>query len=301
MLYPNGEFSLGLSITVKSHKPPTSSPTRERSGKPQTSYSRRMVRNAVAKLERQHGRDNVAFVTYTLPDFAEADMNTIREAIAEVVRQLKQALERDLSRAGIKPEVVYVIEIHEERYRKTGQIIPHIHAVFQSRKTRSHPYAISKQRNTELWNRAVSNVLGRRVEMPWAANIQKVKKSAEAYLAKYMSKGAKLAQEAINNGQEKYLPKQWWGASLSLRRWVKKHTKILSDNDKQVIKDHYKDSMEDIKSSPFSWLGVYNIKSTEPGQEERDIPVSIFGKIRDSFMSMFECRQLSDAPMSWEW
>ena len=301
MLYPNGEFSVSLSMPVKPHKPPIAPSVRERSGKPQTTYSKRMVRNGVAKLEKQHGKDNVAFCTYTIPDFAEDDMNIIRGGIHEAVRRLRQSIERDLKRAGIKPEVVYVIEIHEERYERTGQIVPHIHVVFQSRKSHWHPYAISKERNTELWNRAVNNVLGRKVEMPWAASIQKVKKSAERYLAKYMSKGGKLAQEAINNGQEKYLPKQWWGASYSLRNWVKKHTKILSDKDKQFIKDNYKNSLEDLKNSPFSWLGVYNIKSTTPGQEERDIPVSIFGKVRDSFMSMLECRQLSDAPMSWEW
>ncbi len=300
-IYPNGEFSLGLSMPVKSHKPPQPSETRERSGQPQTTYSKRQVRNSVFKLERDYGKDNLAFVTYTVPDFPEGDMEAFREGLPEVVRQLKQSIERDLVRAGIKPEVVYVIEIHQERYERTGEVVPHIHAVFQSRKSRYHPYAISKKRNTELWNRAVSNVLGRRVEMPWGARIEKVKKSAERYMAKYMSKSGKMAQEIIDSGKRHLLPKQWWGASWSLRSWVKEHTKLLSDGTERFIKDNYRQFLENIKNSPFSWLHVHTIKSTEPGREDADIPVAIVGKVRPTWMDAFESRELTDAPMSWEW
>ena len=292
---------MGLSMPVKSHRMPQPSETRERSGQPQTTYSKRQVRNGTAKLERQHGKHNVAMVTYTVPDFPEADMVTFREGLPEVVRQLKQSIERDLVRAGIKPEVVYVIEIHEERYRRTGEVVPHIHAVFQSRKTRYHSYAISKERNTELWNRAVSNVLGRSVEMPSGARIEQVKKSVENYLAKYMSKGGKIAQEVIDSGKRHLLPKQWWGMSRSLSRWIKDHTKMLSDDAKKFIKDNYKQLCENIKSSPFSWIHAHTIKSTKPGQEDIDIPVAIVGKIRREWMPAFECRSLTDAPMSWEW
>jgi len=301
MLYPNGEFSLGLSMPVKSHKPPIASETRERSGKIQTTYSKRMVRNCVARLERLYGKENLAFVTYTVPDFAPEDMEALRSGIAQVVRRLRQSIERDLSRAGIKPEVVYVIEIHSERYERTGEIVPHLHFVFQSRKTRYHPYAISKQRNTELWNRAVSNVLGHAIEMPWGARIEQVKKSAERYMAKYMSKSGKFAQEIIKKGQDTQLPKQWWGASFSLRRWVKAHIRLLSDKDEKFIKENYKEFKANINHSPFSWLHDHNVDTSEPGEEPRWLLVAIVGKVREKCMSMFECRDLTDAPMSWEW
>jgi len=300
-LFPNGEFSLGLSMPVNSHKPPQPSETRELSGHPQTTYSKRMVRNAIAKLEREHGKENMALTTYTVPDFPAPDMETFRKGIAEVTRQLKQSIERDQARAGIKPEVVYIVEIHEERYYRTGEIVPHIHVAFQSRKSRRYPYAISKERNTEIWNRAVSNVLGRRVEMPSGARIEQVKKSLENYLGMYMSKGVKMAQHAIDNGKRQFLPKRWWGASLSLREWVKEHTKMLSDNAKELIKEKYREFLEDIKNSPFSWLHAHTIKSTKPGDEDRDIPIAIIGKIRPTWMDAFKCKSLTDAPMSWEW
>lgn len=301
MLYPNGEISLGLSKPVKLHKPPQSLSSRERGGKPQTTYSKRMVRNCIAKLEREHGKQNLAFATYTLPDLPEDELDFLNQESGTIASRLKQEIEREQVRAGIQPGVVWIIEIQEERYKKSGAIAFHIHAVFQSRKTRSHGYAISKGRNTEIWNRMISNALGRRVEIPWGANIQQIKKSAEYYMSKYMSKGGKLAQEVSSNGQKNSLPKNWWGASWSLRRWVKANVRLLSDASIDFIKSNYKQFQKDLKNSPFSWLHVPTIELEEPHGEIREYPVAIVGKLRRSWMDSFEFKSLSDVPMSWEW
>jgi hypothetical protein len=292
MLYPNGEFSLGLSTPVKAHKPPQPPSTRHRGGKAQTTYSKRMVRNCIAKLERDYGKHNLAFATYTLPDLPEYEMNVIRQKWREVTRQFKQAVERDLKSAGIKPELVYVTEIQEERYEKTGAIAPHIHAVFQSRKTRHHKYAITKERNTEIWNRIISNVLGRRVEIPSGASIEQVKKSAECYMSKYMSKGGKLAQEVIDKSVSNWMPKAWWGATLSLRNWVKANTRILSERTKNYIRDNYKKFQENLDESPLSWLYVHEIPPT--GDEQVSKAVAIVGRVKRDWIRRFEYRNLMD-------
>lgn len=260
-----------------------------------------MVRNGAAKLEREHGKQNIAFVTNTLPDLPWYEMEVIKEGLPEILRQWKQAVERDLRRAGIKPEVVYVVQIHPKRYEKTGEIIPHVHAVFQSRKHYWDKYAISTERNSELWNRAVSNVLGRRIEMPYASNIQKVKKSAEKYLATYMTLGGKIAAQVTKDDEKQWLPKQWWGMTRSLSIWIKENTKLLSYKDKQFIKENYNDFKADINHSPFSWLHEHKLQSTEPGKEHETFAVAILGKVREKFMSMFEGEQLTNVPMSWEW
>lgn len=296
-LYPNGEFLLGLSLSVKSHKPPQAAQTRERSGKPQTTYSKRMVRNCVARLESLHGKANLAFATYTLPSLDELQMTLLRENWSEVCRQLIQALGRDLERAGIKPELVYVNEIQEERYKETGVIAPHIHVVFQSRRNRYAEYAISKERNTEIWNRVISNVLGQRIEAPSGASIEQVKKSAERYMSKYMSKGSEVAQQLDSDGMKSQLPKVWWGASHTLRRWVKDHIKLFADSSKEYIKNNYKRFQENLQNSPFSWLYVHNIVSTEPHMENVEIPVAIVGRMKPEWFSSFEYKQLGDVPM----
>ncbi len=298
MLYPNGEVSLGLSTPVKAHKPPQPAASRHRGGKAQTTYSKRMVRNCIAKLERDYGKHNLAFATYTLPALPEYEMNVIQQNWREVTRQFKQAVERDLKSAGLKPELVYVTEIQDERYEKNGVVAPHIHAVFQSRKTRHHKYAITKERNTEIWNRIISNVLGRRIEIPSGASIEQVKKSAERYMSKYMSKGGKLAQQISENSPVNWMPKSWWGATLSLRNWVKANTRILSEQTKQFIRDNYKKFQENLPESPFSWLYVHDIKLIEPGSgKEVDKPVAIVGRVRRDWIRRFSYRNLLD----WNW
>ena len=301
MFYPNGEFSLGLSMPVKSHKPPQSSSERERSGKPQTTYSKRMVRNCIAKLEREHGKHNLAFATYTLPDLPVDHLENLSARSGVIANRLTQEIKRNQERAGIKSEIVWIVEIQSQRLATTGVCAIHFHVVFQSRKSRYHDYAISKELNTKIWNRIISNALGYEIEMPSAANIQQIKKSAENYMSKYMSKGSKVAQELVDKKQIGQLPKNWWGATLSLRKWVKERTKLLSDSSKEFIKSHYKEFAANLKDSPFTWLHAHTIKLVEPHGEEVEFPVAIVGKVKRSSMHLFETKTLNDVPMAWEW
>lgn len=298
MLYPNGEISLSLSTSVKSHKPPKSASSRQRGFKPQTTYSKRMVRNCIAKLERDYGRHNLAFATYTVPDLPDEDLEKLQDGWAEVNRQLMQAVSRDLEAAGIVPQIIYINEPQEERYEKTGKVFPHIHMVFQSRKSRYHEYAIPKERNTQIWQRIVSNVLGRDIEIPYGADIQTIEKSAERYMSKYMSKGSKLAQEILNKCSVKWMPKSWWGATKSLRNWVKANTRIVSEQSKQFVRDNYRKFADNLEQSPFSWLYVHAVKLIEPDtNQEVEKPVAIVGRVKRDWISKFEYRNLSD----WNW
>jgi len=300
-LYPNGEFSLGLSMPVKSRKPPESSASRERSGKAQTTYSKRMVRNCIAKLERDHGKQNLAFATYTLPDLDEAEMKLLIENWGKITHRLMEEIGRDQARADIRPVQVYVNEIQESRYQESGVVAPHIHVVFQSRKSRYQGYAISKERNTKIWNRVLSNALGREVEAPSGARIEQVKKSAEGYMSKYMSKGGQLAKKLIEEGNINSLPKQWWGATLTLRQWVKNNIRLFTLESERFIRTHYQQFEENLKNSPFTWLYIHRIKLLEPHGEEIEIPVAILGKIKPDWINSISQRSLADAPMAWEW
>lgn len=257
-----------------------------------------MVRNCIAKLQSDYGKHNLAFATYTLPELPQYELKVIQENWAEVNRQLMQAITRELEAAGINAQLIYVNEIQEKRYEQTGDIVPHIHAVFQSRKSRYHAYALSKERNTEIWNRVISNVLGRRIEIPSGASIQQIKKSAEHYMSKYMSKGGKLAQKLSNETVLNWMPKTWWGATLSLRNWVKANTRILSETTKQFIRDNYKKFQDNLEQSPFSWLYVHAIKLTEPDtDQEIEKPVAVVGRVRKDWIRKFEYRNLAD----WNW
>jgi hypothetical protein len=261
-----------------------------------------MVRNSIARLERLHGKHNLAFATYTVPGLPEADMAYLRANWGEATKQLMKMIGRDLERAGIKPEYVYVNEPQLKRYKKTGVIALHIHVVFQSRRNRYSPYAISKERNTQLWNRTLSNVLGCDISAPYGAQIAKIEKSAERYMTKYMTKGSEIAKKLIDDGHRSDLPKQWWGASYSLRIWVKANCKLLAEPTKDYIRQNWKAIQDNLSESPFSWFHVQTIELEEPHGEEIKIPVAIVGKVKRDWMFAMETKTLVEsAVMSWEW
>ena len=300
MIYPNGEFTQPLmssSVSVKAHKPPRARPIRVRGVRPQTAYSKKMVRNCVYKLEKEHGKDNLAFATYTLPELPEFYLKHLLERWGEVTRQFKQTIERELTKAGLKPEVVYVNEIQMERSINSGYPMPHIHAVFQSRKDKYSPYAISTERNTIIWERIINNVLGDQIEhipMPYASQIKTIEKSAEAYVSKYMSKGFNIVDK-IDDCYRDLLPKSWWGATLSLRKWVDENTKVFTGETKEFIKANYKRWLENVDKSPFKYLYVVEIENTDG----RMIPVCLVGKIRKSCLHLFPAEFVKDKPMAW--
>jgi hypothetical protein len=260
-----------------------------------------MVRNCIAKLECDHGKQNLAFATYTLPDLPKDDLEVLTAKSGVIANRLTQEIKRDQARCGIKSELVWIVEIQQGRLEKTGVIAIHFHVVFQSRKNRYSPYAISKERNTQIWNRVISNALGRAIEIPAGANIQTIKKSAENYMSKYMSKGSKVAVSLASTEEISLLPKNWWGATFSLRCWVKENTKLLSDSTKDFFRNHYKELVNNLKSTPFTWLHIHTIKLLEPHGEEIEFPVAIVGKLRKDSIHLFETKTLDDVPMSWEW
>jgi hypothetical protein len=289
---------MSLSLSVKAHKKVKARPIRERGTKPQTAYSKNMVRNCVYRLESRHGKHNLAFATYTLPELPEFYLKHLLENWTEVTRQFKQTIERELIKAGLKPEVVYITEIQMKRFRDTGFPIPHIHAVFQSRKDEHSPYAISKERNTLIWERIINNVLGDQIEhipMPYATEIKTIRKSAEAYVSKYMSKGSDVANEIDNDYLRGMLPKSWWGATLSLRKWVKENTKVFTEATKEFIKANYSRWLKNVDNSPFKYLYVVEIENTDG----RMIPVCLVGKIRKSCLHLFPADPLIDKPVPW--
>lgn len=301
-LFPNSEFSMSLSVSVNSHKrsnkPPIASLTRVR-GIGQSTYSKRMVRNCIYRLEELHGRYNLAFATYTLPQVSAEVLQCIRQEWAEIVRQHLQAIKRKLESADIIPEIVHVTEIQTKRYENWGQLVPHLHMVFQSRKGKGFLYAISKEENTAIWNRIVNNILVKNghepLEMPYASDIQQIKKSAQAYMSKYMSKGSSVCYKFQGR---MWQPKSWWGATLTLRQWVKENTKILAESTKKWIKDNLHHWEKDLENSPFHHLQVvtidvedkYSQASTKPTIK---LPVAVVGRIKKSHLHRFETKDLN--------
>jgi hypothetical protein len=234
-----------------------------------------MVRSAAFWLQQRWGRQNLSFLTVTIPSLPGYDIGTVATEWGEITRRYKQELERELRRAGILAEMVLVSEIQEKRWSETGVIAPHLHIVFRGRKSRKDSWAISKERARELWENVLSAIVGYRVEAPASTRIEPVKKSVEHYLSKYMSKGGKVVQEIIDAGLRMCLPASWWAMTDSLRRRVKNACIPVCQEAKNLLFDQREQLTQ---AGIIQWSHVVEIELIQTHGEVLNIPVCFVGK-----------------------
>jgi hypothetical protein len=246
-IYPNGEFSiwaekkdlkvegppdqpdyLGLSLLPISHKVALglSDPPKERAREGVSGITRhgaRTVRNGAFLLEEKYGRENLTFLTCTLPWIEESAEYAAGKEWGEIIRIFKQNLTRLLVAAGLPPTYVGCTEIQEKRYRDRGGLPLHIHLVFPGRKPFGH-WTISADQFRSQWRSAVISRCPEFGSASFKASVdcQRVRQSAESYLGKYMTKGAAGLSLMLKGdpGLADFLPKSWWCCSLNLRRAV---------------------------------------------------------------------------------
>jgi len=265
----NGEFSLDLTMSVKSHnKPPKPSPARKRRGKPITTHGKRMIRSAVWWLEQRWGVQNLSFLTCTLPTLPYRKMKLAASKWNEVTRQCKQQLERELKRKGLDSEVVLVTEIQEKRYRESSEVAPHLHIVFRGRKSRGDDWAITKEKAKEIWEGVLTAVLKRKIKAPRGTSIQRVKKSAANYLSKYMSKGGKIVQEIIANDEENLLPTSWWGMTRKLSKRVRNGIRQTKQSTEELLAVLYENRYKLKTDGHLQYFYVVKLERGQKGENE---------------------------------
>lgn len=248
-IYPNGEFSLwvenrktaitpppdqpdylGLSLLPNSHRvalgmadPP---PERSRRGlKGITRHGARTVRNGAFLLEQRYGRKLLGFYTFTLPKLNESAEYQAGMEWAEIVRIFLQSVTRLLKAAGLPPSYVGCTEIQMARYEKYGGLPLHLHLVMPG-KNPGNPksWVISSDQFRSLWRRSVIARVPVYDGCSFAASVDTamVKKTAEGYLGKYMTKGvAALSSLLVDDaGLADFLPASWWCCSVNVRRAI---------------------------------------------------------------------------------
>jgi hypothetical protein len=248
-----------------------------------------MVRNGAWWLQDWCGRENLSFLTCTLPDEALEWMELTSLAPqlwAEIVRQFEQWLKRRLKREGLLEFIVGVTEVQESRWQKSGKVGLHLHWAFQGKANRKSAWAIKKEEFAEAWLRIVSNVIDRNVESKSATRVERVKKSIENYLAKYMTKGGKVIQEIVEAGKIDLLPSSWWNVSNALKKLIKKSIRQVSDDAKNTLYD----CREELKAQGIiQWFYVHEIECIEPHGEVIKVPVHFVGKFKKpEFADMFD-------------
>jgi hypothetical protein len=160
---------------------------------------------------------------------------------SEILRQVVQELRRELAREGAPTNILGAIELQTGRYAKTGQIAPHIHMVYVAKRTRRKgDFYLSARRIRAIYTRILKAIARKYCEnfgeiegeIIWSrcVNAQIVKKSVEAYLSKYLSKGSGTLQPMIEAGFTDLIPTAWYTISKTLLKTVMSCVHALSDN-----------------------------------------------------------------------
>lgn len=213
--------ALGLSLAPNSKRPPRYG----LQGLP--SKGRKQVWRALALLEED--RRLLSFWTVSLPTAALIALGQA-DRWPEFQDRVRKELGRLLQARGLPVLLVGVAELQPKRSRATGIPCPHLHVVFQGRRSPTAPWALSRADLDGVICAALATAGALALEgideetfLASAGNVQQVKKSVRAYLSKYMTKGGNDTAPHVGGPWEALLPRQWWFWSRPLRDWVLQH------------------------------------------------------------------------------
>lgn len=270
-----GVDPLGLSPRLKNHK-------RELRGqKGISAHGKRLVRNACHRLEQETDKSLLTFATFTLPNVSVDESLFISENWGEIQRVFIQKLGRCLRKESLPGEIVGAVEIQERRFERDSILALHLHLVFVGRR-KGGTWAISPSEYCELWKEVLQKYLFAAPETyDWRAvhNVQRVKKSVEGYLGKYVTKGVKSISRVVERFGAGCLPSHWYTCTNSLRKRVIEHRTQVSGLDAKTIVTVCMD-YPDV-------FFVYRTPIEVDMPSGKRITVGWFGKIKPEYIDLF--------------
>lgn len=208
---------LNLSVAPNSHK------RAKRGLKGITSFGKNMTKSVGALMERYYPHHRKTFATLTIPPLSSEKRALLASRWSELVRQLLQWLSRRLAAAAVPTVVCSVTEVQPKRLLASGEGYLHLHMLWLNLPGRAGNWAVDVE-GLKAW---AWNCVSRLVDEPdlgyLNVNVRPVKGSAARYMAKYMSKGGAVLEDAIADWGTENCPSTWWNMTAQARRWVKCH------------------------------------------------------------------------------
>lgn len=193
-----------------------------------TKHLARNIRNAAYLMERDYGKDNLSFLTLTIPGINEESLSSICANWDKIVHRFFMWLRAKLQSKNIKPSWVYCTEIQTSRLKMRGEYAPHLHILFRGRNARKNPWAITPKMARKAWIRCIQPYINCSFDDRAVENIQRIKRSACGYLSKYMSKGANSIPSMDDSSSPiASLKTHWGGMSRDLSKALKAATRVI--------------------------------------------------------------------------
>lgn len=215
-----------------------------------TTHGAKMLRNACYLLEKVYGRKRLSLVTPTLPEIPQYLPLWISN-YPEIERRFIQEIRRELERKGAPTHIAGCTELHPERSKRLGYGVPHSHYVMVAWDGKSYTqsgkidFYISADKFREIWLRTLeaytrhSGLYDVSVPIPHARiSTEVIKKSAESYISKYVSKGKKYVESIVKDDLPIEIPPcHWWHCSRELSAAIRENIRDVPSDILKAILD----------------------------------------------------------------
>lgn len=187
----------------------------------------RNIRNAAYLLEWEYGKDNLSFLTLTIPDLDDEDMVNVCKNWDKLVHKFLKWLRTKIEAQGFPFKYVYCTEIQLKRLQKYGKYAPHLHLLFRGKYGKKSPWAITPSMARKEWVRCLQSVCRGSFKQSALENLQRVRKSAGGYLSKYLSKTSNCLPSESEDAPIQRLLTHWGGMSRNLSQQISTGTTIV--------------------------------------------------------------------------
>ncbi len=220
-----------------------------------TGYGKKMLRSGCYVLERDYGNQDLCFATLTVPSLTRSGRIRLAGSWSELLNQLQKWLSRRLEAASRPTKLCGCVEVQTARLENSGQAYLHLHIVWPSHSNKaSERWAVTWAALRAWWGAAIIRFAGEALAHEPRVELAPVRKSCEAYMAKYVSKGSGDCLEAYvaDLGAES-VPATWWFMSSDLRTQVKSES-AHGKNTGTLLDSFVQQCFEEGDFSPFVWI-----------------------------------------------
>lgn len=266
--------ALTSSNALNSHTPQTARPQRGLKGI--SSLGQQSLRSACYLLERDYGKEDLCFATLTVPTLTRSGRVRLAQNWSELVRQFLQWVSRKLIEAGRPTKVCGCTEIQTARLTNRGEGYLHLHAIWPSHSNAaSRLWVVEWEELRGWWERALVRFSGERLPHHPRVETAPVRKSAERYMGKYLSKGSgECLDEFIADLGSESVPPAWWFMTADMRHQVKAET-ACGPNTGEVLYAVIQTALEDGDLSVFEWIRPVMVTLTD-----RPVHIGWCGRLR---------------------
>ena len=224
-IWPNGEFSFAwvpekVTEVTRGEECSWAMPCPDEDD---MASARKKVRSSAYLLQSHFGNRRLTFLTLTVPPLpSRSEEQLLASRWPDATRYFLARLKRELVRHRLPLHVVGVTELQSARYSASGAFCLHLHLCFVGRHRLAGPWCIHPSWFRHAWGEVLEGIVGHSLYLGACENVQMVRRSAEGYLGKYMTKAGAEIEKVREDGNEWMLPRQWWFSTTEMKSWLKR-------------------------------------------------------------------------------